>query len=65
MQPASMQAKRTSPLQAGQAAETSFNQDLSERGSDNIQECPGESDRYGDFKCNHDNTHRVCAQLLD
>merc|ERR1712224_472265 len=27
--------------------------------------CPGESGRYGDHKCNHDQTHRVCAQLLD
>merc|ERR1719274_420899 len=27
--------------------------------------CPGENDRYGDHKCNHDSTHRVCAQLLD
>lgn len=27
--------------------------------------CPGESDRYGDHKCNHDETHRVCATLLD
>lgn len=27
--------------------------------------CPGESARYGDHKCNHDGTHRVCAQLLD
>jgi len=27
--------------------------------------CPGESDRYGDHKCNHDGTHRVCATLLD
>merc|ERR1719230_1341692 len=27
--------------------------------------CPGEGDRYGDHKCNHDPTHRVCAQLLD
>merc|ERR1712070_706589 len=30
-----------------------------------INVCPGESDRYGDHKCNHDNTHRVCARLLD
>ncbi|CAE7775707.1 unnamed protein product [Symbiodinium sp. CCMP2592] len=30
-----------------------------------IAVCPGESDRYGDFKCNHDPTHRVCATLLD
>ena len=21
--------------------------------------------RYGDFKCNHDRTHRVCAKLVD
>lgn len=27
--------------------------------------CPGEDDRYGDFKCTHDQTHRVCARLLD
>jgi hypothetical protein len=27
--------------------------------------CPGESDRYGDHKCNHDGTHRVCARLLE
>merc|ERR1719384_2642580 len=27
--------------------------------------CPGEGDRYGDHKCNHDPTHRVCATLLD
>ena len=30
-----------------------------------VSVCPGEGDRYGDFKCNHDKTHRVCAQLLD
>jgi len=30
-----------------------------------IQPCPGEGPRYGDFKCNHDRTHRVCAQLVD
>jgi len=29
-----------------------------------IAVCPGESARYGDHKCNHDSTHRVCAQLL-
>ena len=23
--------------------------------------CPGEGPRYGDFKCNHDGTHRVSA----
>jgi len=27
--------------------------------------CPGEGARYGDHKCDHDPTHRVCAQLLD
>ena len=27
--------------------------------------CPGEGPRYGDYKCNHDGTHRVCAQLVD
>ena len=26
--------------------------------------CPGEGPRYGDFKCNHDDTHHVCAQLI-
>merc|ERR1712178_85371 len=30
-----------------------------------ISVCPGESDRYGDHKCSHDQTHRVCARLLD
>merc|ERR1712224_159190 len=28
-----------------------------------INVCPGEGPRYGDFKCNHDGTHRVCARL--
>merc|ERR1719384_2643383 len=27
--------------------------------------CPGEGSRYGDFKCIHDRTHRVCAKLVD
>lgn len=27
--------------------------------------CKGEGPRYGDFKCNHDRTHRVCATLKD
>ena len=27
--------------------------------------CQGEGPRYGDFKCNHDSTHRVCAHLVD
>jgi len=30
-----------------------------------LDKCPGEGPRYGDFKCNHDQTHRVCAQLVD
>ena len=30
-----------------------------------VEVCPGEGARYGDFKCNHDGTHRVCAQLID
>ena len=30
-----------------------------------IQACPGEGDRYGDYKCNHDQTHRVCAKLVE
>ena len=30
-----------------------------------IEVCPGEGPRYGDFKCNHDGTHRVCAKLKD
>eukprot|EP00416_Gambierdiscus_australes_P043301 CAMPEP_0171101394 /NCGR_PEP_ID=MMETSP0766_2-20121228/54884_1 /TAXON_ID=439317 /ORGANISM="Gambierdiscus australes, Strain CAWD 149" /LENGTH=148 /DNA_ID=CAMNT_0011561431 /DNA_START=48 /DNA_END=494 /DNA_ORIENTATION=- len=30
-----------------------------------VSVCPGEGARYGDHKCNHDPTHRVCAQLLD
>ena len=32
---------------------------------DAISVCPGEGNRYGDFKCDHDPTHRVCAQLLE
>merc|ERR1712012_1283516 len=30
-----------------------------------ISKCPGEGPRYGDYKCNHDRTHRVCAKLVD
>ena len=30
-----------------------------------VDVCPGEGPRYGDYKCNHDGTHRVCAQLVD
>jgi hypothetical protein len=30
-----------------------------------IEVCPGEGPRYGDYKCNHDGTHRVCAKLKD
>ena len=30
-----------------------------------ISVCPGEGPRYGDYKCNHDQTHRVCATLKD
>lgn len=26
--------------------------------------CEGEGPRYGDFKCNHDGTHRICATLV-
>merc|ERR1711988_484068 len=29
----------------------------------NIARCPGEGPRYGDYRCNHDPTHRVCAEL--
>ncbi len=36
-----------------------------EASSSSIAACPGESARYGDHKCNHDATHRVCARLLD
>ena len=28
-----------------------------------IEACPG--DTRGDYKCNHDETHRVCAKLMD
>merc|ERR1712054_13251 len=28
-----------------------------------INKCPGEGPRYGDYRCNHDGTHRVCARL--
>ena len=27
--------------------------------------CAGEGPRYGDFKCDHDETHRVCATLVN
>merc|ERR1712107_679076 len=27
--------------------------------------CPGEGPRYGDYKCIHDRTHRVCAKLVE
>merc|ERR1712086_1214510 len=30
-----------------------------------VSKCPGEGPRYGDYKCNHDQTHRVCARLKD
>jgi len=30
-----------------------------------VEPCPGEGPRYGDFKCDHDRTHRVCAKLVD
>lgn len=30
-----------------------------------VEVCPGEGPRYGDFKCNHDGTHRVCAKLIE
>merc|ERR550537_1200372 len=33
--------------------------------SSEIEVCPGEGPRYGDYKCNHDKTHRCCARLLD
>merc|ERR1719350_2769083 len=29
-----------------------------------VSKCPGEGPRYGDFKCIHDRTHRVCAKLI-
>jgi len=44
--------------------QTTQKQLFSTDGSD-IAPCPGEGDRYGDHKCSHDPTHRVCAQLLD
>jgi len=30
-----------------------------------VSVCPGEGPRYGDYKCIHDRTHRVCAKLVD
>merc|ERR1719384_1727920 len=30
-----------------------------------ISACPGEGPRYGDHKCIHDRTHRVCAKLVE
>jgi len=35
------------------------------RAAADVAVCPGESGRYGDRKCNHDPTHRVCATLLN
>merc|ERR1712079_80215 len=29
-----------------------------------VSVCPGEGSRYGDHKCIHDRTHRVCAKLV-
>lgn len=33
--------------------------------AEEIAICRGEGPRYGDFKCNHDFTHRVCMKLTD
>jgi len=33
--------------------------------SADVSVCHGENARYGDHKCSHDSTHRVCARLLD
>ena len=30
-----------------------------------VEVCPGEGPRYGDYRCNHDSTHRVCAKLVE
>merc|ERR1711988_314899 len=30
-----------------------------------IAPCSGEGPRYGDYKCIHDRTHRVCAKLVE
>lgn len=35
--------------------------------SNALESCRGQGPRYGvtDFKCNHDHTHRVCAELIN
>jgi len=38
---------------------------FAKKASSSVVVCPGEGPRYGDFKCNHDGTHRVCAKLLN
>lgn len=38
---------------------------LAAAASASVEVCPGEGPRYGDYKCNHDSTHRVCAQLVE
>jgi len=46
--------------------EASFHQGSeSQVAAGDLAVCKGEGGRYGDFKCNHDPTHRVCATLLD
>ncbi|CAD7938488.1 unnamed protein product [Amoebophrya sp. A120] len=37
----------------------------SKRTARDVSACPGEGGRYGDYKCNHDSTHRVCAKLVE
>ena len=46
------------------AAEPDYSQEIPDT-DDEISVCPGEGDRYGNFSCNNDYTHRVCAKLLD
>lgn len=60
----SLQAKKPPATQSQEAASAAY-QEESDRERDQIEVCPGEGPRYGDFRCHHDNTHRVCAQLLD
>merc|ERR1719191_1121399 len=51
--------------EAGFLVSLSLRSNASSLATGSVSVCPGEGDRYGDYKCNHDGTHRVCATLLN
>jgi hypothetical protein len=51
-------------LAAGRSLQSIFMGAATQKKQD-IAPCPGEGPRYGDFKCNHDQTHRVCLKVVD